>query len=144
MLLEKGAASRFLDKGEDSTEVAKLIERLREAITHYQVSENYLVVLSTTHRRADITTTSDLRSGHQPHCEDFPVCLSPALTIGPFIKSSFNTLLKLHEVIQSAKSVAMFTDTGAGVPSGEKQTGFCYRTVGSAMFRGGWRRHSVG
>jgi len=36
-LLEKGAAARFVDKGEDSAEVTRLIERLREAITHYQV-----------------------------------------------------------------------------------------------------------
>ena len=42
VLLEKGAAARFLDKEEDSVEVARLVERLREAITHYQVSENCL------------------------------------------------------------------------------------------------------
>ena len=42
-LLEKGIAARFVDKGEDSKEVARLIDRLREAITHYQVSGNYFV-----------------------------------------------------------------------------------------------------
>ena len=42
-LLEKGTAARFVDKGEDSKEVARLIDRLREAITHYQVSGNYFV-----------------------------------------------------------------------------------------------------
>ena len=41
-LLEKGAAAQFLDKGEDSGEVARLIERLREAIMHYQVGENWI------------------------------------------------------------------------------------------------------
>ena len=55
VLLEKGAATRFLDKGEDSAEVASLIERLREAITHYQVSENYLAVPSTTHTEGQIS-----------------------------------------------------------------------------------------
>jgi hypothetical protein len=39
-LLAKGKAARFMDKGADSGEVARLVERLREAITHYQVSEN--------------------------------------------------------------------------------------------------------
>jgi len=39
-LLEKGKAARFVDKGRDSGEVVKLIERLRDAITHYQVSED--------------------------------------------------------------------------------------------------------
>ena len=41
-LLAKGAAARFIDKGADSGEVAGLIDQLREAITHYQVSENCL------------------------------------------------------------------------------------------------------
>jgi len=39
-LLAKGPAVRFLDKGADSGEVVKLVERLREAITQYQVSGN--------------------------------------------------------------------------------------------------------
>ena len=34
----KGAAARFIDKGEDAKEVAGLIEQLREAISYYQVS----------------------------------------------------------------------------------------------------------
>ena len=38
-LLAKGAAARFIDKSADSGEVARLIEQLREAIIHYQVSE---------------------------------------------------------------------------------------------------------
>ena len=46
VLLEKGTGVRFLDKGEDSKEVAGLIERLREAITQYQVSGNCLDSLS--------------------------------------------------------------------------------------------------
>jgi len=39
-LLEKGKTARFLDKGRDSGEVVKLVERLRDAITHYQVSDD--------------------------------------------------------------------------------------------------------
>jgi len=39
-LLAKGTAVRFLDKGADSGEVVKLVERLRVAITQYQVSGN--------------------------------------------------------------------------------------------------------
>jgi len=48
-LLEKGAAARFVDKGEDSAEVTRLIERLREAITHYQVSEHCIFPSSAAH-----------------------------------------------------------------------------------------------
>lgn len=48
-LLEKSTAARFMDKGEDSAEVARLIERLQEAITHYQVSDNCLVPSSAAH-----------------------------------------------------------------------------------------------
>ena len=44
-LLAKGGAARFVDKGEDSKEVVNLIERLREAICHYQVS-GYRVTVS--------------------------------------------------------------------------------------------------
>jgi len=39
-LLEKGKVARFVDKGRDSGEVVKLVERLREAITRYQVSKD--------------------------------------------------------------------------------------------------------
>jgi hypothetical protein len=46
-LLAKGAIARFVDKGEDSNTVAKLIERLREAILFYQVSEDRTSVPST-------------------------------------------------------------------------------------------------
>jgi len=40
VLLKKGKAARFVDKGRDSGEVVKLVERLRDAITRYQVSED--------------------------------------------------------------------------------------------------------
>ena len=39
-LLTKGAAVRFASSDADFGEVAGLIEQLREAIAHYQVSEN--------------------------------------------------------------------------------------------------------
>ena len=39
-LLEKGKAARLVDKGRDSGEVVKLVERLRNAIIRYQVSED--------------------------------------------------------------------------------------------------------
>jgi len=39
-LLEKGKIAGFVDKGKDSGEVVKLVELLRDAITHYQVSED--------------------------------------------------------------------------------------------------------
>lgn len=38
-LLDKGKAARFVDKRADSGEVASLVDQLREAITHYQVSQ---------------------------------------------------------------------------------------------------------
>ena len=74
-LLAKTTAARLVEKAGDSREVAKLVERLRDAITHYQVSESRFVASNTTHRWTDIATASDLRSNHQPHCEHFPVYL---------------------------------------------------------------------
>ena len=46
-LLAKGAVARFVDKAEDSNEVVKLIERLQEAITHYQVSGDGTIMPTT-------------------------------------------------------------------------------------------------
>ena len=44
-LVAKGAQSRSIDEGDDSEEVAGLVERLREAISHYQVSGHRTNVL---------------------------------------------------------------------------------------------------
>ena len=49
-LLAKNAGARFVDKAGDSGEVVRLVEQLGEAITYYQVSENWFVASSTTHR----------------------------------------------------------------------------------------------
>jgi len=54
-LLAKGTAVRFLDKGADSGEVVKLVERLRVAIAQYQVSGNLFVASSTTHAAGQIS-----------------------------------------------------------------------------------------
>ena len=54
-LLAKGTAARFLDKGADFGEVARLVERLREAITHYQVSENRFAAPDPTHAGGQIS-----------------------------------------------------------------------------------------
>ena len=43
VLLAKRVAARFMDKEADSKEVVRLVERLREAITFYQVSEGWIV-----------------------------------------------------------------------------------------------------
>ena len=76
-LLKRGRVARFVGKAGDSEKVAGLIERLREAIINYQVSENCSVASSMAHRRIDIATTSDLRRNHQAHCENLPVCHRP-------------------------------------------------------------------
>ena len=62
--------------------------------------------------------------------------LSLFLTEVPFIKSSFDTLLKLREVMQFSQFVMMFADTRAEITGDEEQTGFCYGTVESSSFRG--------
>ena len=75
MLLEKGVAARLIDKAEDSKEVAKLVERLREAIALYQVSERGRFAGCDLHGKIVITTTSDLRPDCRPHCKDLSVYL---------------------------------------------------------------------
>ena len=54
-LMEKTAAARFIDKGSDSREVAGLVERLREAIVHYQVRKNCLVSTSMIHTGGQVS-----------------------------------------------------------------------------------------
>ena len=44
-LLAKGAQSRSIDEGEDSEQVTRLVERLREAISHYQVRGHWTNML---------------------------------------------------------------------------------------------------
>ena len=59
-LSAKSAFIRFVDRGEDSKVVARLIERLREAIVCYQVRYYYHPQSSVIDRGTDISTASDL------------------------------------------------------------------------------------
>ena len=66
-LLAKNAVARFADKGKDSKVVVGLIERLREAIVYYQVSDYHSSTPGTIDRGTDIATASDLLSNHSSH-----------------------------------------------------------------------------
>ena len=50
-LLAKDPVVQFMDKDADPGKVARLIERLRKAISNYQVSGNYSVAPSAPHRK---------------------------------------------------------------------------------------------
>jgi len=61
-LLDKTKAPRlidktalFVDKRRDSGEVVKLVERLRDAITRYQVSEDWFVASNTTYTSGQVS-----------------------------------------------------------------------------------------
>jgi len=87
MMLEKHPAARFVDKGEDSKEVARLIDGLQEAITQYQVSGNWVIASGTaTHQRTDIATASNLSPSYWPRCKGSSMCLYLflTLTVNPF------------------------------------------------------------
>jgi len=56
--------------------------------------------------------------------------------IGPVIKSSFNTLLRIHEVMQISQFVAIFADAWTEVHAVEEQAGFHYGTLGPAVLTG--------
>jgi hypothetical protein len=119
-LLAKGMATRFVDKGVDSGEVAKLVERLREAITHYQVSVFFCVEHSSC-RETDIATTSNLRENHQTHRKNSSTSQSVVQMIDSFGKSSFDMLLNLHEVMQYNKSIQYWLTLEQGSPSVESK-----------------------
>jgi hypothetical protein len=60
--------------------------------------------------------------------------------IGPVIKSSFNTLLRLHEVMQISELVAISADAWTETHAVEEQAGFRYGTAASAVLTGRRRR----
>jgi hypothetical protein len=66
-LLAKGTAARFIDKGADSGEVARLLEQLREAVIHYQVSENGIV------GRAPLTWKNRYRNNERSTTKSLPL-----------------------------------------------------------------------
>ena len=72
-MLAKSAVARFVDKGEDSKAVARLIERLREAIVCYQVCDCCATGSNTANRRADIPTAGNLPQNHSPRSKVFPI-----------------------------------------------------------------------
>ena len=55
------------------------------------------------------------------------------LTIGPTIESSFNTLLRIHEVMQISEPVATLTDAWTEIHIVEEQAGFRHYTAESAV-----------
>jgi len=54
----------------------------------------------------------------------------------PSLKSSFDTLLKLHEVTGFGGLVTLFANAWTEIPSGEGQAGFRYGTAGSTILKG--------
>ncbi|KAF9642780.1 hypothetical protein BDM02DRAFT_3124171 [Thelephora ganbajun] len=99
-LLAKGTGVRFIDK--DSGEVARLVERLREAITHYQVSKECFAATNGTHAGSQLSQKQ---------------AIYKQITN---LTSSLDTLLKLHEVTHFSKLAAMFVDTWTEITSGQK------------------------
>ncbi|KAF8340814.1 hypothetical protein F5887DRAFT_978796 [Amanita rubescens] len=62
-LLEKGMAAGFLDKESDSGEVIRLVERLREAITLYQISQQQAIYDQITNLSSSFGTLLKLHEG---------------------------------------------------------------------------------
>jgi len=54
-LLGKGRAARLVDKGGDAGEVVKLVESLRDAVTCYQVSEDWFVTSNTIYTAGQVS-----------------------------------------------------------------------------------------
>ena len=98
-LSEKGKVARVLDKTQDSQEVIKLVERLRQAILEYQVSAGNRQSRKSLTREAGITTAVNIQPGRPVDREFLHTVpdLETQLLVGRF-KSSFDVLLKLHQV----------------------------------------------
>ena len=98
-LSEKGKVARVLDKAQDSQEVIKLVEKLRQAILVYQVSAKHRQSRKSLTRGAGVTTTVHIQPGRPSDREFLPLIsdFKTKLAIGRS-KSSFDVLLKLHQV----------------------------------------------
>ena len=100
-LAGKGKLARALDKAQDSQEIIKLVEELRQAILVYQVSSrgrgSHSRVSLT--RGTGVTATVDIQPGRPIECKFLPLIFDfeTKLAVGRF-KSSFDALLKLHQV----------------------------------------------
>ena len=60
--------------------------------------------------------------------------------IDPAVKSSFNTLLRLHQVMRISELVVTFADARAEIHAIEGQAGFRYGTARSGALTGRRRR----
>jgi len=66
------------------------------------------------------------------------------LTTGPVIKSSFNTFLRLHEVIRIDELVAIFPDALTEIHTVEEKAGFRYGTLGPIVLTRRRRQQALG
>ena len=98
-LSEKGKVARVLDKKQDSQEVIKLVEKLRQAILEYQVSAGNRQCWKSLTRVVGITTAVNIQPGRPVDCEFlYPVFDFETQRLVGRLKSSFDVLLKLHQV----------------------------------------------
>ena len=112
--------------------MVKLVERLRDAITRYEVSEERSVALNTTYAAGQVSQQQAIYDKITDlTVRTFLLSLSFTLMIGPAVKSSFNTLLRLHEVTWISELVAIFADARTEVHAIEGQAGFRYGTARS-------------
>ena len=96
---EKGRVARVLDKAQDSGEVITLVERLRQAILIYQVSAGGSQSRRLLTPGTDVTTTVNIQPGRPFDREFLPFVFN--FETDPMtgrVKSSFDALLKLHQV----------------------------------------------
>lgn len=102
-LSEKGKVARVLDKAKDSAEVVTLVEKLRRAMVIYQVSVGRYQSRQLLTPGTDVATTVDIQPGVPIGCEfQPPISLQLTEPVGR-IKASFDELLKLRQVGETAR-----------------------------------------
>ena len=118
-------------KAGDSGEVVKLVEQLQEAITHYQVSRDFLIAPGTTHTEGQ---TSQLRAIYH-RIVDLTVrafrFISTLYTDDrSFRQVFFRYPLKASRGDVVHRAVTMFINTRTEIPRGEEQAEFRHGTAG--------------
>ena len=104
-LSEKGKVARALDKKRDSGEVIKLIEKLRQAILVYQVSARLYLSPKPLTCGTGVTATGDIQPGHPTDRMSLPLIFHfEANLLSGWFQSSFDAILKLHQVREHARN----------------------------------------
>ncbi|KAF9649413.1 hypothetical protein BDM02DRAFT_1850844 [Thelephora ganbajun] len=138
VLLAKYAVAWSTDRDEDFEEVAGLVKRLREAVSHYQVSGCRIIAPSAVDMEEQVSQQRTIYDKITNLTVRFPDLPKPTdLIVDSPVKLSFDAILELHEVVRCNEYITVQADTGTEIPYGEEQARFDYGANRRTVLKGG-------